>query len=377
MASNPRQTLLAANPLLFLIQISANLSQRLRGLDALRGLAALAVVLFHFTSGYEVKFGPFASRPFFYLPNGHFGVELFFCISGFVILGTIERTSSLQRFSVARFARIYPAYFVCSLLTLATIALTHYSVPGLNAKAILINATMLAGLTGSPAIDPSYWTLTYEVLFYAFAATVWTLLPGRKRLEVPCLAWLACSLFGHLITGFTNHHRLAVLLNVEYANLFVIGMMLYYLSRGSRNPLTIPTLSAALLMALFPPEYNGGDLSQTKYTLLIMFFGAAIWLVSDVKRKFLDIAPLVFLGEISYSLYLIHQVVGLAMIRALLAKGLGTNAAILIALTFVIGLAFCLRLFVEKPAERWIKNFAKQSRSTSQTPQLVRAAGSY
>ena len=59
--------------------------QRLAGLDALRGLAAVAVVLFHYTTGYQRFFDSSGSHPLFTLPSGCFGVQLFFCISGFVI----------------------------------------------------------------------------------------------------------------------------------------------------------------------------------------------------------------------------------------------------------------------------------------------------
>ena len=335
--------------------------KRLRGLDALRGLAALSVVLFHYTTAYEIHFGPYPSRPFFFVPNGHFGVELFFCISGFVILGTIERTAGLQRFAIARFARIYPAYVVCALISLSTLYLAHFNRPPWTPESILLHATMLTGLVGADSIDPSYWTLSYEVIFYAGAATVWSLLGGVRRLELPCLLWLACSYIGHVVAWVPRHHRLMVLLGVPYANLFVVGMMLYYLHKGSRTVLARPTLCAALLMSLFPPEFNGGHMPQPAYMAMILAFAAAIWFVAKSDGRFLDIRPLVFLGEISYSLYLIHQMVGLALIRVFLRLGLPTDAAIFAAIAFVICLAFGLRVGVEKPAEQWIKSFGKKS----------------
>jgi len=361
---------------------------RLRGLDALRGLAALAVVLYHYTTIYESHFGPYPSRPLFSLPNGHFGVELFFCISGFVILGTIERTSDLRHFAIARFARLYPAYLVCALLSLAVLQWAGLNFPPMTAKAIAINATMLSSFAGTPLIDPSYWTLSYEVLFYAGAAVLSWLL-GANRLEIPCLLWLASSFVGHLFPWFAHHHRLYVLLNVEYANLFVLGMMLYYVSQGSRSAkgtfvprnkvrnsrglavpvlrvfpesrLSIPTLCTAFLMTSFPPEFNRGNMPQPVYVAMIALFCASIWLVSRTNGKYLDIRPLVFLGEISYSLYLVHQVLGFAVIRALLRLGATANIAIISTICLVVGLAFLLRSFVEKPAERWIKNLAKHT----------------
>lgn len=329
---------------------------RLRGLDALRGVAALSVVLFHYTTGYEARVNAYPARPFSSFPNSHFGVELFFCISGFVILGTLERTRNGRRFAIARFARIYPAYLACAGLSLATMFLAHFDLSDLNPGVLALNATMLTGLTGVSAIDPSYWTLSYEVLFYAAAGVVWSLLRNRPRLEVPCLVWLACSVIGHLLPWVGRHHRLGVLLNVEYANLFVLGMMLYYLSQGSRTRLTLPTLCVALCLAGFPPEFNGGHLLQTRYVLLICGFCLAIWVVAKSGGRFLDVPPLVFLGDISYSLYLIHQMVGYVAIQNLLRFGVEVNAAIGVTILLVIGIAYLLRIFVERPAERWLKS---------------------
>ena len=72
-------------------------ARRLHSLDALRGLAALGVVAYHYLD-----------QPAYY---GLLGVELFFIISGFVILMTLERVPSLLQFAIGRAARLYPAYW--------------------------------------------------------------------------------------------------------------------------------------------------------------------------------------------------------------------------------------------------------------------------
>jgi peptidoglycan/LPS O-acetylase OafA/YrhL len=112
-------------------------------------------------------------------------------------------------------------------------------------------------------------------------------------------------------------------------------------------------------MSLFPPEYNNGHMAQPVYVAMIVTFCAAIYLVSASGGRFLDITALVFLGEISYSLYLIHQMVGYAIIRIFFRLGLTTNVAIPLTIFLMIGLAFCLRTVIEKPCGRWIKSMAK------------------
>lgn len=94
---------------------------RLHEIDALRGVAAMAVALFHYTtrltelygarSGADVSFG-----------HGHYGVNLFFVISGFVIFTTLEKMSRPMDFVVSRFSRLFPVYWAAIFLTLS---ITH------------------------------------------------------------------------------------------------------------------------------------------------------------------------------------------------------------------------------------------------------------
>jgi len=83
---------------------------RIEELDALRGLAAFAVMLYHYTAGE----GPRLNRAelLVSVPWGHFGVQLFFVISGYVILMTVRRVRTAGEFAVSRFARLYPAFWV-------------------------------------------------------------------------------------------------------------------------------------------------------------------------------------------------------------------------------------------------------------------------
>ena len=85
-------------------------------LDALRGIAAFSVVLFHYTARYDSIYGH-SNRLLFKFNYGHLGVNLFFIISGFVIFMTLDRTKSVIDFVVARFSRLYPAYWTALALT--------------------------------------------------------------------------------------------------------------------------------------------------------------------------------------------------------------------------------------------------------------------
>lgn len=86
-----------------------NLTSRFRELDGLRGIAALAVVLSHFTGTHNLRYVD-DPAPLFDAWWGGFGVQLFFMISGFVILMSAERARRASDFAIARIARLYPAY---------------------------------------------------------------------------------------------------------------------------------------------------------------------------------------------------------------------------------------------------------------------------
>ena len=140
--------------------------QRLNQLDALRGLAAMAVVLFHFSTRFSELY-PQAAPQAWSLSMGHLGVNLFFIISGFVIFMTIERTARPTDFVVSRVSRLYPAYWVAILLTFC---ITHaLTLPGKTVPltTALANGLMFHGFFRVPHVDGVYWTLEVELLFYA------------------------------------------------------------------------------------------------------------------------------------------------------------------------------------------------------------------
>ena len=89
---------------------------RMVELDALRGIAAVAVLGYHFTTRYQEQIGHVGGMPAD-LSVGRYGVHLFFLISGFVIFMTLERTRTVADFAVSRFSRLFPGYWAALSLT--------------------------------------------------------------------------------------------------------------------------------------------------------------------------------------------------------------------------------------------------------------------
>jgi peptidoglycan/LPS O-acetylase OafA/YrhL len=348
-------------------------SERIHGLDGLRAIAALSVVIFHFTIGYQDWVGRHATPVLFRFPFGHFGVELFFIISGFVILWTLNRSKDLRSFAIERVARLYPAYIVCACLTAFFLFALNFNVIHVWYKYAFLNAVIgLPYLLRVHMIDPSYWTLTYEVIFYAFAGVMFFLF-RRIRVEYWCLGWLAIAVASRLLIH-PDWARIAV--NVYYANFFVAGMMIFSLTRGGGGRLAWIALTISAALTLLPQEKQDHTLSPLWYALMSFTFMAAVWGVSRNKLHFLSWRPVALVGEASYSVYLLHQVVGYWIIFQLEQAGLSANLSIVAAIGAIIPASIAIRYWIEIPGQRAIRRMAGLRRpvlGTEEAPATARA----
>ena len=141
---------------------------RFRVLDGLRFLAALSVVVFHFTARAHEDWGTSVDRAFptlsQYAAYGTLGVEFFFIISGFVILMTAW-DRSLADYTASRIGRLFPAYWAgVALSTLLLVVLWPEGRPADLGQA-LVNATMLHEAWGVHRLEGVYWTLWIELRF--------------------------------------------------------------------------------------------------------------------------------------------------------------------------------------------------------------------
>lgn len=327
-------------------------SQRLRGLDALRGVAIILVLLFHFTAAYPEVVAPHTQPLLFTLPHGNLGVQLFFMISGFVILMTLEKSKGISEFAVHRFARLYPCYLACASLTWVLCFPMGFNPLDLGMLPSLLNVFIgLSFPLAWPMLDPSYWTLSVEIIFYAAAAILFCTL-GIRRIEIPCLVWLAIGIAGRDLHLIAHHWQLAVLLNVLHGYCFVAGMMIYRITSGRRSALTLATLACALCVPAVPFK---ADAEHAILLAAILIFAAGVWGTAAGKLRFLEWRPLLFIGNISYPLYLLHQVVGYFFIWRFEQAGMNANLAIPTAALAVVLLASLAHRAVELPAQRAIR----------------------
>jgi peptidoglycan/LPS O-acetylase OafA/YrhL len=327
---------------------------RLAGLDVLRGCAAAAVLLHHHGQYYDVLY-PGRTPLTFNMGAGHFGVELFFIISGFVILMTIERKKTVLDFAISRAARLMPAFLAS--LVLATTLLILWPMPPLDTPTLrqfLANLTMAPSLFGEADIDPPYWTLTYELVFYAFMALI--LRFGLLRsIEWFGLLGLAVGCVFIATVDVSLHRRSAIVLMVGYSNFFLIGICLYRIYARAARPITYVALVCAIAVtalgggerAFYAPGYT--------YLPLTVAFAVIVWFAASKHGKWLASPPMVFLGRISYPLYLVHVVLGYQIIRLGVEQGWSTIGGVIAAAIVSLAVAILLHYLVEVPGERWTR----------------------
>lgn len=317
-------------------------------LDALRGLAALAVVAYHYTTLYAQHVGH-VDRLAIGFPAGNYGVHLFFLISGFVIFMTLERTRGAMDFAVSRASRLYPAYWAAILITAGVVYTIGLPAQRLPADDVLLNFTMVQQILGAEHLDGSYWTLEVELFFYA-QMLFWFLLGQLRRIHWIIAAWLLLA----VIHGWSEQRHLHFsytareLLILRHIPFFALGILFYRLwTRPEERRLDIAFIAATLgaIWLADPPVF-----------LLVAVICCIIFTLFVTRAlRWLGAAPFAFLGAISYSLYLLHQGIGFALIYRLEHAGVPSIAAIGAALLAVLTLATSLTFLVERPAMRWIR----------------------
>lgn len=329
------------------------MKQRYTELDAIRGIAALMVVFFHYTIRYGEIYG-YSVAPAFTFEIGRYGVQLFFIVSGFVIFLTLDKTTHAVDFIVSRFSRLYPAYWVAVILTFTIVSL--FSLPGADVgiRSAVINLTMIQQFIKVPHVDGVYWTLLVELSFYTIMYVLFVTKLIRK-IEIISILWLFVIMAAEYLETYQFVQipgYIKFILMLKYGNLFIAGIMFYKLMCNSR------LLNYMIILLALAVEYF---IAPDLIYLIAIYFGVFFFFVKGYL-KFLSAKPLVFLGAISYSLYLIHQNIGYVVIRHLDAYGIsGEFSIIVVPLMVSILLASLIQRYIEQPSLVKIRKIWKES----------------
>lgn len=315
---------------------------RIKELDALRGIAAIIVMLYHYTFRY-FQIYELPNTAFFSFSFGHLGVELFFLISGFVIIMSVERIRNSIEFMKKRCLRLFPAYWVA--LVFSFIITANFGMPSrqVNWSDAIINLTMLQEFVNIPHVDKVYWSLSVELSFYIL---VFLSIYIKKDLFVK-YSWIVLAVLS-IIVFMKGHKVLDNTFIFKYYHLFYAGSLFYYLKTQLDFDTAIPIKNivaiTALLVSTIAYEYQ---LHQLIYLKFIILFYIMFFLLIKGYLKYLSNRILLFLGAISYPLYLVHNEFGIIIINFMQEKYDSYHFGVIIASVLSIFVAWVITDYAE------------------------------
>ncbi|WP_294212719.1 acyltransferase [uncultured Sphingomonas sp.] len=339
----------------------------LSAIDLLRFACAAMVVGYHY--GFAFPLTPprplagVVAAPVNGLWFGWVGVELFFVISGYVILATAERLDARQ-FVRARVLRLVPAVWICATTT----ALLLLTVPGVDIGSVAHGwVDAVAFLPIGVQIDGSYWTLAIEIAFYALITTSLALGGGERALWKVVLYlgaisldyWMMQAAFAH-DPAFPTRARMLTLM--PHGVFFALGAVLYRLSTKSWS-WQLAGFSLALAWGCCFEIVVRATTVERDYHLTIgphlpiAVFLAGVVVVALAVRLQPVMAWTVSsrhaarIGMATYPLYLVHQAAGAVVIAWLTAAGAPYYLASMVVGALSLGFAlWCAAL-----PEPWLR----------------------
>lgn len=322
------------------------MKQRLEIVDALRGMASLAVCWLHMTNGYSENSILFISGQY-----GRLGVEVFFVISGFIIPFALYQsgykvTENWHIFMQKRIIRIDPPYIAAAVMAAVLWYMSALAPgfrgdePNFSSTQLLLHLGYLNDIFDYPWLNPVFWTLAIEFQFYILLSLLFPIIVSSNTklriagLMLICLVALLFPIkffvFKYLClfaVGIVTFQYFVKLIDVkEYLYLLIIVSVFLFISLG--QAVTFVGVLTALMIAF-------------------------------VKLK--KYIALHFLGAISYSLYLVHIPIGGRVVN--LGKRFATSdverfIVSLCSVALSIFAAYLFYRFIEKPSQNWSSRIA-------------------
>jgi peptidoglycan/LPS O-acetylase OafA/YrhL len=308
--------------------------------DALRGVAAFSVVLYH-------GVGHVPDLPVGILAHGDLGVAVFFVLSGFVIAHSLrDQTMTLGgmgRFMLRRSIRLDPPYWVAIAIAVLATRAKGGDVDGAQVAAHFIYAQDLLGLGD---LNPVFWTLCLEVQFYLIFSLL-LLLPGR-----PFVAAFVVSLIWPL--GLASNAPSGLFVHLWYG--FLLGVLSYWTWRDIKLLPMFAAYAGVIAVA--------GIVRSDLFGLTCVVTASLLIAAQSSISTLFNWRWLQFLGTISYSLYLIHNPVIGVVFR--IGEVVTSKSAVSEAVIWVVSIVACivvatvLWIAIERPSAKLSKSISQK-----------------
>jgi peptidoglycan/LPS O-acetylase OafA/YrhL len=345
---------------------------RINYLDGHRGIAILLVMAFHaFCRWTEIVpyTNQFAEFPLFKF--GFLGVQLFFILSGFVILMTLDKCQNFQGFLYQRWLRLFPAMLICSLIIFLSAGffferpqgavVAKDLIPGLT----FIEPYYLSKLIGSVrSIEGAFWSLYVEFKFYIISACIYFIW-GSKKLVYILFILFFIWFFSYLLQKNTDNHlvyfiySLSTHLSLKFFGWFAAGASFYTYTKTKKRR----WFFYAILMCFVSSIGLAIEKNNIEVFFAVLFISTffSISIINAKTQRILSNKFLLFLGYISYPLYLLHENMMIS-ITIKLSHLVPMNYSFIlpiISILFVSSLAYFIACYIEKPIKKSIENIFK------------------
>jgi peptidoglycan/LPS O-acetylase OafA/YrhL len=342
---------------------SANVKPHFGGIDLLRFFAAVMVTVFHlafWSWAPEISTPKEISGGFYQYPElsglssaGWVGVEIFFVISGFVIVFSAK--ASAWQFLRSRVLRLVPAAWICAPITaILLIFFTTYPTGDLIKRLV----RSLSFWPFPSWVDGVYWTLGIEIVFYSF---IFVLLVFRQqKYLVLGLSVIGCASALYWMLPITKESSRAIELTLlPHGCFFAIGGLLWaILCNGANKWLwaIIAFSSIGGVLEIYhvsaPRASLAGTSASTLFALSFWMAGNLVIILSvryaHVVSSYLSGGWVRSLGLATYPLYLLHDVMGAAILKSLASLGFGRWLALILALAIPLIVSFAVALLLER-----------------------------
>ncbi|MEV8639387.1 acyltransferase [Streptosporangium sp. NPDC051023] len=339
---------------------------RLAELDLLRFFAAVAVVSFHYLIAFASVWG---ERPAKLFPAtataaglGILGVELFFMISGFVILMSVWGRS-LGAFALSRLVRLFPAYWISVGAVAAVYGLGAATAldPKLSVRDYLVNLTMLQRAFGVYDANGVYWSLWAELRFYLLISIL--VLVGVTFTR--CLVFMGVWLLAAGFFAGSENEWVQLIVMPKYAAYFVAGMAFFLMTRygprlvlwcfaGVSGGLAVNAALARVAGRIEAVGYDAMPVPGWAVVTAIVIFYVLMAMVALGWLGWLRWRGLMVLGALTYPLYLFHSTVA-AVLVPVLRDTLAPWLTALVTLLATMVLSYLVYRLAERPVQEFVK----------------------